>query len=493
MKRLYILLALSLSVNSLSFSQNSNTDTLRLTLNDVIKLAQTQSPDILNARHSFRSRYWAYVSYKANYLPSLNFSSSPSFNHSIAPITQPDGTISYRSQNVLQTNATLSIDQNVTFTGGTFSINTNLERLDDLNLNNYSYSSTPVQISYRQSLFGYNHLKWNRKIEPLRYEEAKKDYVEALERIASDAVRRFFNLAMAQISLKNAQSNYDNARQTYEYAQGRYNIGTITESEMLQLEINMLSAETALMNSTLNLDDYVESLRSFLRLEETSTISLVIEDSISLMQVDPLLALEQAHLNSPDVISLERRFLESESNIANVKANNGINADLRLNFGLGKTSNQLKDVYKDLSNRQIVGLTISVPILDWGRRKGQVELAKSSRDIAQAQIEQDRKDFETQIIKTVRQFNLQPNALRIAQIQDQKAEKRSEVARNSYLAGKSSILDLNSAINDKDNAKRDYINAIYNYWSLYYALRMITLYDFEQNLPITEDYKLLIK
>lgn len=474
-------------------SQENDVETLELTLREVIELAQTQSPDILNARHTFRSQYWSYVSYKANYLPSLNFYSSPYFNHSIAAVTQPDGTIGYRSQNVLVTDATLSIEQNVAFTGGTFSIYTNLNRIDDLNTDKYSYSSTPIQVSYNQSLFGYNSLKWNRKIEPLRFEEAKKDYVEALERVARTAVNRFFSLAMAQITSKSAQMNYENAKQTYEYAQGRYNIGTITESEMLQLEINMLSAETSLMNSTLNLDDYTENLRSFLRLKETSAISLVIDDIIPLTYVNPLIALEQAGLNSPDVIGFERQLLESESNVAYVKAANGINADLNLKFGLGKTDDRLSDAYRDLSNQQNVSLSISIPILDWGRRKGRVELAKSSRDIVYAQIEQDKRDFEANLTKTVKQFNLQPNTLRIAQIQDEKADKRSEVARNYYLAGKSSILDLNSAIQEKDNAKSNYINAIYNYWYLYYSLRMITLYDFGKNIPITEDYKLLIK
>lgn len=72
-------------------------------------------------------------------------------------------------------------------------------------------------------------------------------------------------------------------------------------------------------------------------------------------------------------------------------------------------------------------------------------------------------------------------------------QRRSEVARKLYLLGKSTILDLNASISEKDSARRNYISALYNYWSLYYTLRSMTLYDFERNTILTEDYHLLIE
>lgn len=473
--------------------QPEKEDVLELSLHQVIDLAQTQSADILNARHTFRYHYWSYVSHKANYLPSLNFSTSPYFNHAINAITQPDGTISYRAQNVLETNATLSINQNIALTGGTVSVYTNLGRIDDLHSDSYSYSSTPIQVSYNQSLFGYNSLKWARKTEPLQYEEAKKNYVEALENIARTAISKYFNLANAQINMNSTRTNYENAKQMYEYAQGRYNIGSISESEMLQLEINMLSAETSLNDAIYYLDNYTEDLRRYLRLDDRRELSLKIDDLISLTFVDPLIALEQAKLNGPDMINMERRRLVAESNFAQTKANNGMSANLGLKFGLGTTAEHFRDAYTDLNNQQMVSVSVSIPILDWGKRKGQIELAKSNREITLAQLEEDHKTFETDIVKAVKQFNMQPNNLRIARLQDEKAAKRSEVARSSYLAGKATILDLNSAVSEKDNAKQNYISALHTYWNLYYYLRALTLFDFEQSIPITQDYKLLIK
>ena len=51
----------------------------------------------------------------------------------------------------------------------------------------------------------------------------------------------------------------------------------------------------------------------------------------------------------------------------------------------------------------------------------------------------------------------------------------------------SSVLDLNASIAEKDTARRNYVTTLYNYWSLYYTLRSLTLYDFENNKPLSED------
>ena len=92
-------------------------------------------------------------------------------------------------------------------------------------------------------LFGHNSLKWDRRIEPLRYTEAKKNYAEAIELVAASTCNYFFNLASAQSDVVTANNNYANADTLYRMAQGRYKIGTITENEMLQLEIRRLSEE----------------------------------------------------------------------------------------------------------------------------------------------------------------------------------------------------------------------------------------------------------
>ena len=69
---------------------------------------------------------------------------------------------------------------------------------------------------------------------------------------------------------------------------------------------------------------------------------------------------------------------------------------------------------------------------------------------------------------------------------DEIADKRYEIAKNRYLIGKISITDLNLALRDKDDAKEAYINSLRSFWSSYYSIRFLTLYDFENNVTLYE-------
>ncbi len=185
-------------------------------------------------------------------------------------------------------------------------------------------------------------------------------------------------------------------------------------------------------------------------------------------------ALELALQNSPDPDYYKRSQLESRQNLAYTKANTGLKADLYLQFGLSQTGQELRDAYRDPTDMQYARVSLSVPILDWGRGKGRRRVAQSNVDLADIHAEQGMKSFEQNVTKMVQQFNLQSRRVSVASQADRTAERRYEVARRLYVMGKSTILDLNSAISEKDAARRSFIQSLSTYWRLYYGLRSMT-------------------
>ncbi len=133
----------------------------------------------------------------------------------------------------------------------------------------------------------------------------------------------FFNLATAQTSLEIANYNFAYADTLYRYAQGRYNIGTITENEMLQLELNKLTEQTNCLNAQIEVDDYIQSLRSYLGISENINLVVIPDDSIPHFTVDVNEAMQLAFQNNPDISAFERRRLQSESNVAEAKSQPG--------------------------------------------------------------------------------------------------------------------------------------------------------------------------
>lgn len=471
-----------------SITASAQEEVMHLTLPQAIEMAQAHSPEAEAARHTYRAAYWNHRFYRANYLPSVTLTSSPYFNKQISKVTQPDGTNLFIKQNQLSVDMDLKINQNIWFTGGSLFVKSNVQRLDELETDVTAYNSQPIVIGYEQALFGYNSLKWDRRIEPVRFREARKAYNEALELVASQTSNLFFNLATAQTNLDIASSNYASADTLYRYAEGRYNIGTITENEMLQLEINKLTEETNMMNARIEVEDQMQVLRSFLGFQRDVTLKVIPEGEVPLFEIPLGEALKMAFENSPEPDMYKRMQLQSQSNLAYAKANAGLKADLYVQFGLSQTGDKFTDSYRNPMNQQYASIGISLPILDWGRGKGQIRVAKSNVDLVNTQAEQGMKDFELNVARMVRQFNLQSQYVKVASKTDRTADRRYEVAKRLYILGKSTILDLNAAITEKDAARRSYISALKSYWSLYYGLRSMTGYDFEKNQKIEENY-----
>ena len=450
-------------------------DSLELTLSDAIALAQRQSSDALVARHSLEAAEWSYRNFRANYLPTVSLTSSPSLNRQISSITQPDGTNVFVRQNQLNTDLSLNISQNVVLTGGTLFLRNNLQRLDEFEQRTHGYSSVPFSIGYQQNLFGYNSLRWARRTEPLRHSIARKQYEETMELVASRTSSYFFMLASAQTNLVIAQQNYAVSDTLLRYARHRYERGSITENEMLQLEVGMLTEETDRLNAEADVEDAMQALRSYLGIKEDVTLTVVPDTLICNDVVDADEALALALANNPDPERLQLNIVESESALSSAKASRGLKADLYMQFGLSQKGTTLKEAYTQPLNQQYVNFSLSLPLLDWGRGKGQVRVARSRLELTQTQSEKALQDFRLNVQKMVRQYNLQAYRVRIAYRTRETALRRYEVARWLYLQGRTSLLELNTSISEKDNAQRAFIGALQTYWSLYYGLRSLTL------------------
>ena len=466
--RTYLFILLTFGMASQTLAQG---EPLQLDMAGVIELAAEQSPAVKSARNAYLSAYWNYRYFRANYLPSVTLSSSPNFNHQINQITQSDGTAAFIQQNQLNTNLSLRISQNIPLTGGNLWLNTSLNRLDELGHRTTSYSSQPLSIGYSQDLFGYNALKWDRRIEPLRLREAKKSYAEALELVSANASSHFFQLASAQNELEMARQNFASADTLYQMARGRYEIGLITENEILQLEINRLNEETNVMDAEIIVQEQMQSFRSFLGLAQDTQVTLTLPDSVPDIQIPLDEALRQAEENSPepDYYELQRR--QSQAGLANARANAGLRASIYFQLGLSQTGEGLADSYRHPLNQQYGSISLSLPILDWGRGKGRVRVAKSQLELTETQAEQGMQNFRQNVQKLVLQFNMQGRKVSIARLTHQRAVQRHAVATRLYVMGRSSILDLNAAIAEKNSAQRGYIAAHRTFWTLYYTLR----------------------
>ena len=463
--------------------------TMRLTLTEVIDIAQKQSPDALQATNRFLGSYWQFRSFKAGFMPALSLSATlPRFSRSINPVTQGDGTVKFIEQTQSSASLGLSLTQNLSMTGGQVFMSSDLQRLDIIqNPTTTNYASNPVTIGIRQPLFKYNDFKWQRKIEPLRYQEAEQKLIEDREQIALTAVSMFFDLLSTQISMKMQMTNLANNDTLYKIAKGRFNIGTIAENDLLQLELQLLSAQSQVENMKLDLENKVFNLKSFLRLQNDITIELIPPTNTSNIKIDADKAIEQSLENRSVYPSYKRRLLEAENNVLKAKATSRFSANLVALYGTTQSSPDLVGAYHSPSDLEQLTVSLQVPILDWGQGRGRIKIAESNKALEQSSIEQQMIDSKQEVYLKVMQFNIQQSQVQIAAKSDTVAEKRYEVTKQRYFIGKIGITDLNIAQNEKDNARRGYFDVLQTFWRYFFEIRKLTLYDFTRNAQIKID------
>lgn len=384
----------------------------------------------------------------------------------------------------------MSLSKNIGLTGGRVSLRSGLQRLDVFaDPATTSYSSVPINIELAQPLFGFNEFRWRKKTEPLKYNEAQRRYLEQVEQIRMSASNVFFGLLNSQIRLKIQMTNLANNDTLYQIARGRFNIGTIAENELLQIELSLLNARAAVEQAKLDINVSRFNLFSYLRIPEDPNLVLVAPDPPEFEPIDAQIAIAYARDHRSESLAFERRIIEAESSVNMAKSENRFSAMLNAAYGLRSkpTYYQLEDIYLDPNELQQLSIGINVPILDWGGGRGKVKLAESQMELERTSIQQNRIDFDQEVFIKVMKFNMQPTQFAIAAKSDTVALKRYEVTKQRYYIGKIGITDLNIAQTEKDNAQQSYISALATYWSSYFEIRKLTLYDFAAGKPITFD------
>lgn len=438
-----------------------------LTYQAVIKLAREQSPKYRYASVLFENRQWQFRTYRSNFLPQLNLSGVvPEYNKTIEPRLTDKGSLIFINTHNASSSMQLSLGQEIWFTGGHISINSQMKRIDDFraSFNRTRYSSVPATITLTQPLFRFNNRAWDRKISPLRFEEAKRDLREEMEDISREATNHFFSLLLSQISHQLAEKNVATNDTLYEIGMAKYAAGKIPENELLQMELALLNSTQNLDQTALDVESNTLKLKVFLGITDDYSIQLVPPDNIPMFEVDEQIALEQAHKNSQRVISFKRELLEAEMRMAKAKGETGLSANLFASFGLTQQSLEIQEAYIDPSQQQRVRLGFNIPVMDWGRTAAIVGTAKANQTLVQANVELQKNNFDKEIYMHVKRFKVLRKQMAGAKRADEIAEKRYIITKTRYLDGKIGILDLNVATEERDKASRSYISSLRSFW-----------------------------
>lgn len=457
----------------------------RLNLAAVIEWAQEASISARRAATLQTTRYWEYRSFQANYKPQIQLNGTlPGFTRSFQEVTQQDGTVRFVSVSNNNANLGLSMSQPIASTGGTIFLGTSLQRFDNFKDGTIFYNGAPIELGISQPLFAYNSLKWDRKIEPLRYRESQQAYIGDMEEIAQNTVDFFFSLLIAQTNFQIAETNLVNTDTVYQITLEREKLGKASRNDVLQLRLETLKAKKSLAAAQQDLAQARQQMSAYVGRPITADLFLSLPESVPDLIVDPALAIQETMVNRPDAVGFMRRELEAKAAVAEAKGQRGFTASLVGAFGLSGSGAQLGQVYTEAQDKESVFLRFSIPIIDWGRAKSRLETARAQQRLTIFEVEQDRVNLEQEVQTQVALLEMFQQQLELTREADEVAAARYKIAQDRFILGDLSITDLSIALQENVQAKRDYIRSLWDFWQTHYYLRVLTLYDFEKQQKI---------
>lgn len=463
-----------------AYDMSAQAERTPLTLLDCIRLARANGPLGVMARSAFDSKQSAYHAFTATFYPQLTLEGDmPGYTHSINPIVLPDGTTIFTPQSEANASLNLGLSQKIPLTGGRLSLLSGLNRIDLMETRSHYYRSKPLTFALSQPLLQINSMKWDQEAQDIHYRMASRELAEAMEDCALDATNKFFDLYLASMNSSNAALNAAINDTLYRISRGRFNVGKIAENDLLQSELAYLNAQTQLENANVGLHRSQQNLKAALGLSSSTMIDLLPPTEVPAAGIEPEVALLQARQNRSDVLNFDLQLLTAERTVAQARSDNSFNATMTASLGYNQRAPALPDAYRDLLDQSQLNVGFTIPIFRWGVGTSAVDAALADQRRAEASVAQQRHDFEQEVLYQAARLNLLRQQVAVAAKSDTIAQRRFEVAKDRYLIGKIDIPILFIAQSEKDNARRANVQTMWDYWSTYFRVRRLALYDFE--------------
>ncbi len=464
---------------------------VRLDLNRTIEMAAKNSLSAFRYQNLYLTGYWEYRTYRANRLPSLTLDITPAryYRYITQRYDSENNLDVYREQQMFSASGSMNIKQNLDITGGTFYIDSELDFMRNFgDTRSTQYSTIPVRIGYQQSLLGYNAFKWDRKIEPLKFEKAKRQLLYNMESVSENAVTCFFNLAMAQADMKLAKENVSSSDTLYALGLQRHKIAAISQADLLTLKLDKVNAHNTLENARIALKRAMFSLASFLDLDKNTEIELDIPAHLpgKMISVDD--ALLRAKENNPTYLEQRQNILEAEQTVDRTKKESHFDASFNASIGFNQVADKIGNAYRNPLQQDLVSVSVSIPLIDWGVRKGKHNMARNNLNVIRTTARQEELSVEEDVVMTVNDFNVQQNLIGSAEEALDIAITAYDQTRQRFIIGKADINSLTLSLNRQQEAQKNYISSRKNYWLSYYKIRRLTLHDFESGFSLSDKF-----
>lgn len=482
MKNRIIGLFISLTLGATSYAQN-----LVLTLDQVVALSSEANDYEILKSDSLIARYNDKI-FRIKVLPKLNLSATlPNFNNSIAPVTLSDGSEKYIDRFYSSANVGVSISQLVPFTGGTLSLSSTLNRLDNFNPDrNQSYSLTLLNFSYNQKISGYNQYKWEKKLHVIQRDINIIKQLQQREIIKEKSIRLFFDLYEEQRRLELNQFILNLAEFVYERSKKLYEGKQISEIDLIESEIEYHKAQNN--NNTIAIDQARQNLKNYLNIRNEGDVLVAYCPSVlNEYKFDFIFqhVIDRAIEFTTDV---SRKFekTQNEQKMKELAQESKPSISLSIGGGVNSQANSLASIMDAKANRMNIMLSFSIPILNWGANKTNKLIFRENIRKSDLEYENSRLESLSNFYRDLAYIHVLRASISEDKDLNELLRKKIELLKTNVQYGKIDITKIIQAERQLVQNEIKYITSIRNLYLLIYKFRAVSLLDIRDNSSVVQ-------
>lgn len=483
MRRLFFIVTLTATTLGVSAQRQVTLD-----LNRTVALATDSSLTAEKYRSVLDTYRFSFLAWQASRKPQITLDATPLQyeQYMVQRYISDEDRDTYREQQMLYSEAAVGMTQDIEALGGTLYASTGLGFLHTFggDTNYDQFSTVPIKVGYRQDLLGFNALKWSKRLEPLKLKKAEKAYAYNLESTAAEAVDLFFQLALAQDQLRMAEENLQTCDTIYAIGCRRFKIASISKAELSILDLQRTNATNTMENAKILRDKASKQLATFLGMERDTDIELIIPTNHSPVKVDAEEALRYARENNPAFIETRQAVEEARMEMEKAKVERRLSLNIDASIGLNQVADKFWDAYRSPLRQEKAMVTLSVPLKDWGKRKNNYLQAQSRLSTAEKELSEATRDTELDVVTSVDDYNKRHDLTANSRKSLNIAQEAYDAMLTRFIKGQATVNDLSLAQNYWQTARQNYTQSLQNYWTAFYRLRQLTLYDFNKRKTI---------
>jgi outer membrane protein TolC len=314
-------------------------------------------------------------------------------------------------------------------------------------------------VTFTQPLALHIPALWEWRIQKIQHEISERQYAEAVQAAFVRVCDRFFALCQARSGLESARRTAAVNDTIYQLNLGRFAVGKIAENDLLESELALLNANTAIENAVIDLGRAEAALKNLLGIHDSRRLSVIAEQEVPSDTIDEDRAIEQAAAHGLQELQLRARWLSDRSDVSAAFSAALPGALLETSAGVSYEAETLDGLAA--ANRSArAAVRLSVPLADWGRGVRKVKAARAGQRRSRIDSTLQQEQLGQSLRFMVRELALIRRQVSIAAKSDTVSLRRLDVAVNRYVIGKIDIREIRAAQQDRDNAQRAYISTL---------------------------------